>query len=412
VTPPGPPAKPPPAPPRPGVGGKIAPSNPSATAKAPPPAAPQNPFCASLKEDRVMVAVGAGGVGKTTVAAALALRAAVDGRSSLVCTIDPAKRLANSLGLKELGNAESLIPEPRFQAAGLTPKAPLRAMMLDMKQTWDELIERLAPPGKREKILQNRFYQSLSSALAGSQEYIAMEKLWQLRTQRDYQLIVLDTPPTAHALDFLDAPNRVLDFMDNEAARWLLTPALAAGKVGLKLFNLGSSYVAKTLTKFTGVETLQGLAEFMSSISGMNQDFRERATEVRDLMADEKTSFVLVTAPGAERLDEVVRFHTLLRQSHMRIAAVVVNRVHLPPTFEAMGSLNRLEPQLRRKMATTVDEVSALAHADAEGIKQIKKECEGTPLIEVPRFDLDVHDLTSLWKVSRFLCGDEAVARA
>jgi len=185
VTPPGPPAKPPPAPPRPGVGGKIAPSNPSATAKAPPPAAPQNPFCASLKEDRVMVAVGAGGVGKTTVAAALALRAAVDGRSSLVCTIDPAKRLANSLGLKELGNAESLIPEPRFQAAGLTPKAPLRAMMLDMKQTWDELIERLAPPGKREKILQNRFYQSLSSALAGSQEYIAMEKLWQLRTQRD-----------------------------------------------------------------------------------------------------------------------------------------------------------------------------------------------------------------------------------
>jgi len=404
--------KPVPPPSRPPVGGagKISPSNPSAKAAAPSP--PQNPFCAALKEDRVMVAVGAGGVGKTTVAAALALRAAVDGRSSLVCTIDPAKRLANSLGLKELGNAESLIPEDRFQLAGLTPRAPLRAMMLDMKQTWDELIEKLAPPGKREKILANRFYQSLSSALAGSQEYIAMEKLWQLRTQRDYQLIVLDTPPTAHALDFLDAPNRVLDFMDNEAARWLLTPALAAGKVGLKLFNLGSSYVAKTLTKFTGVETLQGLAEFMSSISGMNQDFRERATQVRDLMADEKTAFVLVTAPGAERLDEVVRFHTLLRQSHMKIAAVVVNRVHLPPTFEAMGSLNRLEPQLRRKMATTVDEVSALAHADAEGIKQIKKECEGTPLIEVPRFDLDVHDLGSLWKVSRFLCGDEAVARA
>ncbi|HVE87262.1 MAG TPA: ArsA-related P-loop ATPase [Myxococcales bacterium] len=359
-----------------------------------------------------MVTVGAGGVGKTTVAAALALRAAVDGRSSLVCTIDPAKRLANSLGLKELGNAESLIEEARLQGAGLQPKAPLRAMMLDMKQTWDELIEKLAPPGKREKILANRFYQSLSSALAGSQEYIAMEKLWQLRTQRDYQLIVLDTPPTAHALDFLDAPNRVLDFIDNEAARWLLTPALAAGKVGLKLFNLGTSYVAKTLTKFTGVETLAGLAEFMSSISGMNQDFRERASQVRELLGDERTSFVLVTSPVAERLDEVVRFHTLLQQNHMRIAAVVVNRVHLPPTFEAMGALNRLDPQLRRKVAATLDEVSALAHSDSEGIKAIAKECEGTPLIEVPRFDLDVHDLPSLWKIGRFLCGDEAVARA
>ena len=418
--PPGAPAKPgPSAPARPGVPGKPgvparAPAG--AAAKAPAPAAAEPPASdairGALREHRVMVAVGAGGVGKTTVAAALALRAAVDGRSALVCTIDPARRLANSLGLKELGNAESLIPEARFQAAGLTPKAPLRAMMLDMKQTWDELIEKLAPPGKREKILSNRFYQSLSSALAGSQEYIAMEKLWQLRTQRDYQLIVLDTPPTAHALDFLDAPNRVLDFMNNEASRWLLTPALAAGKVGLKLFNLGSSYVSKTLTKFTGTETLQGLAEFMGSISGMNQDFRERAEQVRDLMADEHTAFVLVTSPSAERLEEVVRFHTLLRQNHMRIAAVVVNRVHLPPTFEAMGQLNRLEPQLRRKAASTIDEISALAHNDAEGIKLIRKECEGTPLVEVPRFDLDVHDLPSLWKVGRFLCGEEAVARA
>src|SRR6185295_5621925 len=149
-------------------------------------------------------------------------------------------------------------------------------MMLDMKHTWDAVIEQRAPADKRETILKNRFYQSLSSELAGSQEYIAMEKLWQLRSQRDYRLIVLDTPPTAHALDFLDAPNRVLDFMDNEAARWLLTPALAAGKVGLKLFNLGSSYVAKTLTKFTGTETLQELAAFMLAISGLNEGFKER----------------------------------------------------------------------------------------------------------------------------------------
>ena len=238
-----------------------------------------NPIAAAVANHDTLVCVGSGGVGKTTVAATIALRAAVDGKGSLVCTIDPARRLANALGLDALGNAETPIPAAAFEKAGLQPKAAMRAMMLDMKRTWDELIERRAPPDKRDKNLSNRFYQSMSSALAGSQEYIAMEKLWELRTQRDYPLIVLDTPPTAHALDFLDAPNRILDFLDNEAAKWLLTPALAAGKVGLKLFNLGSSYVAKTLTKFTGVETLQGLAEFMSSISGMNQDFRERATQ-------------------------------------------------------------------------------------------------------------------------------------
>ncbi len=171
-------------------------------------------------------------------------------------------------------------------------------MMLDMKQTWDDLITRYAPPDKRERILYNRFYQSLSSALAGSQEYIAMEKLWELRNRRDYELIVLDTPPTAHALDFLEAPNRVLDFLDNEAAKWLLTPALAAGKFGLSLFNLGGSYVAKTLSKFTGTETLQELSGFMLAIASMNESFRERARGVRELLEAKQTGFVLVTSPG------------------------------------------------------------------------------------------------------------------
>ncbi|HLL56256.1 MAG TPA: ArsA family ATPase, partial [Myxococcaceae bacterium] len=160
----------------------------------------------ALGRQDVIVCVGAGGVGKTTISATLALRAAVDGRSALVCTIDPARRLASSLGLSELGNTETRIPDEVLSSVGQQPKAGLYAMMLDMKQTWDALIERYAPPDKRERIVNNRFYQSLSSRLAGSQEYIAMEKLWELHNHRDYSLIVLDTPPTAHALDFLDAP--------------------------------------------------------------------------------------------------------------------------------------------------------------------------------------------------------------
>ncbi|ATB42597.1 arsenical pump-driving ATPase [Cystobacter fuscus] len=369
-----------------------------------------NALSEALASKRVLVSVGSGGVGKTTVSATLALRAAVDGRSSLVCTIDPAKRLANSLGLNALGNVEAEVPASALAPLGVTARARLHAMMLDMKQTWDDLIVKNAPADKREKILANRFYQSLSSALAGSQEYVAMEKLWELRTQRDYELIVLDTPPTAHALDFLEAPNRVLDFLDNEAARWLLTPALAAGKVGLSLFNLGSSYMAKTISRFTGTETLQELAAFMLSIAPMNESFRVRARGVRELLEAEQTGFVLVTSPGRERLDEVVHFHKLLRQNGMEIVAVVVNRVHPMPPASLWEEARSLIPARRAKVEQTLREMTLLAEQDARGILELQAACEGTPLVQVPRFEMDVHDIGALWRTGRFLMGEEVIA--
>lgn len=363
-----------------------------------------------IRDSRVVLTVGAGGVGKTTVAAALGLRTAVEGRSALVCTIDPARRLANSLGLAELGNAEAQITDEQLRASGLQAKAPLFAMMLDMKQTWDDLIERYAPPDKRQKILESRFYQALSTRLAGSQEYIALEKLWQLRNQRSYDTIVLDTPPTAHALDFLDAPNRVLDFLDNEAARWLLSPALAAGKVGLKLMNLGGSYVAKTLSKITGTDTLAELAAFMSAMSGMNEGFRERTQQVRELLSDPKTAFLLVTIPAPERLDEVLHFHRLLLQNEMRVAAIVVNRVHAPASPEAWEAARALPSPLRKKAELTLEEHAVLAEQDAAGIELLRRECPGCALIEIPRFDLDVHDLRALWTTSEYLLGDRVLS--
>ncbi len=370
---------------------------------------PQPPILAALATSDVLITVGSGGVGKTTVAATLALRAAMEGQGSLVCTIDPARRLANALGLQALGNAETLIAEATFAKAGLAPLAPMRAMMLDMKRTWDELIERRAPPDKREKILNNRFYQALSTALAGSQEYVAMEKLWELRTQRDYPLIVLDTPPTAHALDFLDAPNRILDFLDNDASKWLLTPALAAGKFGLKLFNLGGSYVAKTLARFTGTETLQQLADFMLNISGMNEGFRERAHQTRALLEAPTTGFVLVTAPMPERLDEAVYFHTLLLQNKMRVAAVVVNRVHVPVPDGLWAEVARLPAPLRQKYEETLKESDHLARQDARGVAKLREACAPTPLVLVPRFELDVHDLGGLYETSHWLWGDRVL---
>lgn len=367
-----------------------------------------HPIELAVRDRRVLVAVGAGGVGKTTVAAALALRAAsAQERSSLVCTIDPARRLANSLGLHELGNDEVRISPEIFEEAHVPQRAPLYAMMLDMKKTWDELINRVAPPDKREAILNSRYYRSLSSRLAGSQEYIAMEKVAQLRARSDYQLIVLDTPPTAHALDFLEAPNRVLDFLDTEAARWLLTPALTAGKVGLKFLNLGGSYVARTLSKFTGSETLQELASFMLSMGSLNESFRDRARQVRELLASPQTSFILVTSPSAERLDEVVRFHTLLRQNRMHVSAVVVNRVHPVPTEAQFAEARGQVQPLRTKLETTLEELRSLARHDQAAIEELRRACAPTPLVLVPRFESDVHDLGALWKTSQYLTGEQ-----
>ena len=359
----------------------------------------------ALMTKRVLVCVGSGGVGKTTVSATLALRAAAEGRSALVCTIDPARRLANSLGLAKLGNTEAAVPESQWTDAGLTPRAPLYAMMVDMKQSWDELITRYAAPDKREKIFQNRFYKALSTALAGSQEYIALEKLWQLRTQRDYQLIVLDTPPTAHALDFLDAPNRILDFLDNDAAKWLLTPAMAAGKVGLQLFNLGGSFIAKTLSRLTGAQTLQELASFMLAISSMNKEFRERAKAVRELLASDQTAFVLVTGTSAERQDEAIHFLELLRQNKMAVAALVVNRIHPAPSAESFAAARTLDGDLRQRVEETLNEAHLLAEQDAAGVEVLREKAGGAPILEVPRFDLDVHDLKGLWKTSEYLTG-------
>ncbi|MCI0572558.1 MAG: ArsA family ATPase [Myxococcaceae bacterium] len=364
----------------------------------------------ALAARRVVVCVGAGGVGKTTVSASLALEAALKGRESLVCTIDPAKRLANALGLSALGNVEARIPDPVWSDAGLTPRAPLHAMMLDMKRTWDELIARYAPADVRERIFANRFYQALSSALAGSQEYIAMEKLWELRSSRGYPLIVLDTPPTAHALDFLDAPNRVLDFLDNDAARWLLTPALRAGKMGLKFFNLGGSFVMKQLSRLTGTETLQELANFMLAMSALNEDFRERARAVKALLRDTQTAFVLVTGAAVDRQDEAIHFHSILTANGMAPVAVVVNRVHTAPTAEDFDRARALPSPLQEKVLRTLEERATLAARDALGIAELQRQVGNTPLVQVPRFEQDVHDVRALAETARYLVGEASVS--
>ncbi len=372
---------------------------------------------ASLARKRIAVCVGPGGVGKTTVAAALGLQRALDGARVLVCTIDPARRLANALGLEALGNVEALVPEHRFREAGLAPRGQLFAMMLDVKRTWDELVARHAPDrARQERIFKNRIYQQLSSALAGSQEYMAMEKLYELATERDYDLIVLDTPPTTHALDFLEAPDRILDLLGNETARALLAPAFSAGKVGLKLFHLGSSYVARTLARFTGVDVLSELSDFLASFQGMYEGFKDRAAVVRALFAQPEVGFVIVSSPSPRSVDEALYFLDRLRSESMPIAGLVANRVtpDLWPAGTPLPDASELEAaiavrgdgdraaRLAVRLARTVTEHDVLARSDGREVERFAAAAPG-PMVVVPRLETDVHDLPVLARLAAAL---------
>ena len=364
---------------------------------------------------RIAVCVGSGGVGKTTVAAALALDRALQGGRALVCTIDPARRLANALGLSALGNVESRVPEHKFAEAGLQPRGELHAMMLDVKRTWDDLVARNAPdPARRERILRNRLYQQMSSALAGSQEYMAMEKLYELATDRDYDLIVLDTPPTAHALDFLEAPDRILDFLGNETARTLLAPAIGAGKLGFRLAQLGGGYVAKTLARFTGQEALSDLGDFLQSFHGMYEGFKERAAAVRELLSRAEVGFVLVASPSQVAIDEALAFHERLHAESMPIAGIVANRVTpelwpdsapLPDSVALRAALAAGEPgdgALAERLAATFAEHEALARAERQALQRLFA-ASAVPRAVVPRLESDVHDLAGLARLAEQL---------
>jgi anion-transporting ArsA/GET3 family ATPase len=369
----------------------------------------------AISGKRIAVVVGSGGVGKTTVAAAIALSRALAGGRTLVCTIDPARRLAAALGLASLGNVETRVPQAEFDRAALAPRGELFAMMLDVKRTWDDLIARHAPSdAERERILRSRIYQQISGALAGSQEYMAMEKLYELATERDYDLVVLDTPPTAHALDFLEAPDRILDFLGNDTARLLLSPAVGAGRIGLRLFQLSGSYVAKTLSRFTGSDVLRDVADFMENFQGMYDGFKTRAASVRGMLSQPDVGFVLVSSPSPLSIDEALFFHGHLRVESMPIAGVVANRVTpdlwapgtpLPSAANlaaALDSAGTVDAGFAARLASTLAEHQVFAQSDARELRRLRRGTTGVH-VSVPRLPSDVHDLSGLAALGSWL---------
>jgi anion-transporting ArsA/GET3 family ATPase len=278
---------------------------------------------------RIIVCCGSGGVGKTTTAAALGLRgAAVHGRNVVVLTVDPARRLAQSMGLTSLDNTPRPVPLAAAAGAG---GGSLHAMMLDMKRTFDEIVEQHSDPDRAAQILANPFYQSLSSGFSGTQEYMAMEKLGQLRRSDEWDLIVVDTPPSRSALDFLDAPQRLSRFLDGRLLRLLSAPAKVGGRAYLRLLNAGFGMVTGVLTKILGAQVLRDAQTFVSALDTMFGGFRERADYTYQLLRAPGTSFVVIAAPEPDALREASYFVERLATDGMPLAGLVLNRVHQVP---------------------------------------------------------------------------------
>ncbi|MFV2117421.1 ArsA family ATPase [Streptomyces sp. Act-28] len=272
---------------------------------------------------RIVVCCGAGGVGKTTTAAALGLRAAERGRRVVVLTIDPARRLAQSMGIEELDNTPRRVPGVEADAGG-----ELHAMMLDMKRTFDEIVEAHTDPERARAILANPFYQSLSAGFAGTQEYMAMEKLGQLRARDEWDLIVVDTPPSRSALDFLDAPKRLGSFLDGRLIRTLMAPAKVGGRAGMRFLNVGMSMMTGTLGKLLGGQLLRDVQTFVAAMDTMFGGFRTRADATYRLLQAPGTAFLVVAAPERDALREAAYFVERLAAEDMPLEGLVLNRVH------------------------------------------------------------------------------------
>ncbi|HEY8527003.1 MAG TPA: ArsA-related P-loop ATPase [Acidimicrobiales bacterium] len=297
-----------------------------AVAQVPSPAAPGDGFLRLVRERRIIVCCGSGGVGKTTTAAVVALEGARLGRKTVVVTIDPAKRLADALGLAGLSDTPSRID-------GDWP-GELWATMLDTKSTFDALVAKhAATPEQAQRILANRFYRNISSALSGTQEYMAMEKLYELHEETDFELVVVDTPPTRHALDFLDAPRRLSRFLDHRLFRLLMAPSRGF----VRAVNVAAQTFLRTVSKVVGGDVVDDAIAFFQAFEGMEEGFRQRAARVNELLAGPDTAFLLVASPRRDTVHEAHYFADRLREAGIAVEGLIVNRVH-PAFVDGVGA--------------------------------------------------------------------------
>jgi anion-transporting ArsA/GET3 family ATPase len=342
-------------------------------------------------ERSILVCCGPGGVGKTTVAAALAVEAAHRGRRTVVVTIDPARRLADALGL------DTLTDTPK-QIEGDWP-GELWALMLDPRSTFDSLVAKYAPdPEQAETILGNRFYRNIAGALSGTQEYMAMEKLFELHGDDRFDLVVVDTPPTRNALDFVDAPRRLTRFLDNRLFRLLMLPA----RTGIRAVNFATQAFLRTVGKVVGGEVVTDAVTFFQAFEGMEEGFRQRAARVSHLLVDPATAFVLVASPRRDAVRETEFFAEKLGDAGIVVQALVFNRMH--PRFSPSPSVaadavagTPLAPLLRN-----LAELSRMAEGEEAHVAALATRL-AAPAVRVPELETDVHDLPGLARVAAYV---------
>lgn len=376
-----------------------------------------------FRDHRVVICVGSGGVGKTTTSAAIALWGALQGRRAVVLTIDPARRLADSLGLASLGDEPRAVDPDLIEKYGLRPRGALAAMMLDQKGAWDRLVARHAPSDEvRRRVLTNRFYLNLSQAFAGSYEYMAIEQLCVLVENDAYDLIVLDTPPTKQALDFFEAPERIHEFLDRRLVRWLVMPYLSPSWAAAKAMNRTVGFLFRKLEEATGITALAEISDFFSAMSGMFDAFSARTDTIHAILRAPSTAFVLVTGPEEQALTETEFLSAKMRAYHMPLKGVVFNRVHeefpADPSLFAGGTVVREDQPVVEAALKAVgisDERSAwladnfvdyqlLARGEALRMDQFRKGLpRRVPFVTVPNFDSDLHDLAGLTRMHRHL---------
>jgi len=370
-----------------------------------------------LATRRVILVVGSGGVGKTTTTAALGLAAASRGKRVLCLTIDPARRLANSLGLKAMSTEAQTVDPQRFTDAGLAVRGTLTVMMLDTKSTFDELVHRYAStPQARDRILDNRLYQYISTSLAGTHEYMAMEKLHAVKSEGKFDLILLDTPPTTNALDFLDAPQRLVDALDSAAMRWFIDAFQESGKLSFNILAKSAAVVLKGIGKLTGGDFLEQVAQFVTELNDLFGGFKERAQEVARTLRAPDVAYVLVTSPSPMAIQEVLFFSERLEEQGMPRDAIVVNRLHLATRQKVDPAAVRqavaafglaLDDDAPERLARAVEDEARQAHLDEAHLLRLDEalaRAAAKPIrVNVPALPYDVHDVRTLAEVAAVL---------
>lgn len=369
------------------------------------------PLGSAVQGKRVIVSCGSGGVGKTTISAAMALGMASRGARTAVVTIDPARRLASALAIGDLTDEPRRVPADLAAAAGFPLSGELWALQLDPTATFDRLVARHAPtPAAREHILKNRIYRYLSGPLSGAHEYMAVERLYELVEEERFDCVVLDTPPAANALDFLDAPERITRFIEGRALRMLLRPGLKAGKVGLRAFQAGGSLVLSLLERLTGAQLLREVSDFLLSFDGMYEGFRDRAAAVRGLLKSPDSAFVVVTGTHEEPIAEAVALWRRLAHDGYPLGGIVLNRYrHLPAAgaadrraletlLAASGAADAAD--LARRTAESLDERRIHALRDLDALDGIRRTLGNPPVTRVSDQPQPPVELTGLARIT------------